>query len=169
MLQLQDSIDNFIRQLDVVPSQWSANVRGYLDEHVPRRRIGQVADYNMPLTQWPYRNCDLIFCDFIRGVRKGQVVHNHFHATYHGWWITHGELVAWPPCSPDLNPFKFFFWCHPKSLVYETPVATVEDLTARIDVASDDIANTMGFFECVRQSFVRRCWLSYDLLRERFE
>ncbi|GFX31638.1 uncharacterized protein TNCV_4081621 [Trichonephila clavipes] len=40
---------------------------------------------------------------------------------------------------PDLNPLDFFFWGHLKSLLYETPVASVEDLAAR-DVVSADIA-----------------------------
>lgn len=26
---------------------------------------------------------------------------------------------AWPPRSPDLNPFNFYLWGHMKSLVYE--------------------------------------------------
>ncbi|GFU87883.1 hypothetical protein TNCV_964391 [Trichonephila clavipes] len=42
-------------------------------------------------------------------------------------WIEHGGPAAWPPRFPDLNPLKF--WCHLKALVYEMPVATVEDLT----------------------------------------
>ncbi|GFU42751.1 hypothetical protein TNCV_3139481 [Trichonephila clavipes] len=42
--QLQDSIGNFILQLNGSPSHWSANLRDYFDEHLPRRWIGQVAD-----------------------------------------------------------------------------------------------------------------------------
>ncbi|GFW66502.1 hypothetical protein TNCV_3310211 [Trichonephila clavipes] len=37
--------------------------------------------------------------------------------------------------SSDLNSSDFF-WGHLKSLVYETPVATVEDITVRIFIAS---------------------------------
>ncbi|GFV73745.1 hypothetical protein TNCV_3548941 [Trichonephila clavipes] len=48
---------------------------------------------------------------------------------------------------------------HLKSLVYETLVATVEDLTALIVVPSADIASTSGLFELVRQSIVRWCRL----------
>ncbi|GFW41503.1 uncharacterized protein TNCV_465911 [Trichonephila clavipes] len=81
---------------------------------------------------------------------------------YRGWIGLDGP-VDWLPSSPDLNPLDFFFWCHLKSLVYETPVITVVNLKARIDVASADIANTPGLFERVRQSIVCRCGLCYDL------
>ncbi|GBM07897.1 hypothetical protein AVEN_96510-1 [Araneus ventricosus] len=37
--------------------------------------------------------------------------------------------------SSDLKPLDFFFWGHMKSLVYQTPVDTVEDLAAG-DIAS---------------------------------
>ncbi|GFY00282.1 hypothetical protein TNCV_4710841 [Trichonephila clavipes] len=39
--------------------------------------------------------------------------------------------IAWSPRSSDLNLVDFFFWGHLKSLVYEMPVATVEDNTTR--------------------------------------
>lgn len=96
-------------------------------------------------------------------------VRNHLDATYPGRWIGRGGPVAWPPRSPDLNPLDFFFWGHLKSLVYQTPVDTLEDLTARIVVASADIASTPGMFERVRQSFVRRCRLCNDLRGRTFE
>ncbi|GFW81246.1 transposable element Tcb2 transposase [Trichonephila clavipes] len=65
--------------------------------------------------------------------------------------------------SFNLNLLYFFFWDHLKSLVYETPVATVENLTAGIAVVSTDIASTQDLLESVRQSFVRQSWLCYDL------
>ncbi|GFV01120.1 hypothetical protein TNCV_1010411 [Trichonephila clavipes] len=52
-----------------------------------------------------------------------------------------------PPRSLDRNPLGFFFWYHLKLPVYETPVATVENLTAWIVVSSTDIANTPDLFE----------------------
>ncbi|GFX71936.1 hypothetical protein TNCV_1443591 [Trichonephila clavipes] len=64
--------------------------------------------------------------------------------------VPEGLLDAIPELKYPLN----FFWGH---LVHETPVATAEDLTARISVASTDIAKTSDFLECIRQSFVRRC------------
>ncbi|GFY09665.1 cytochrome P450 302a1, mitochondrial [Trichonephila clavipes] len=62
------------------------------------------------------------------------LVRNHLHATYSMMWTGCSGSVAWPPCSPDVNPRDFFFG-HLKSLVYETPVATVDDLPKRIAVA----------------------------------
>ncbi|GFU39757.1 hypothetical protein TNCV_1949531 [Trichonephila clavipes] len=48
---------------------------------------------------------------------------------------------------PDLNPLYFFFWGHFKLVVYETPVATVEDLTTQAIVGSADIASTLDLLE----------------------
>ncbi|GFU18812.1 hypothetical protein TNCV_1085551 [Trichonephila clavipes] len=57
---------------------------------------------------------------------------------------------------------------HLKSLLYETPVTTAEDFTARTVVASAGIASTLDLFERIRQSFVCRR-LYYDLRRQSFE
>ncbi|GFU15394.1 hypothetical protein TNCV_1045931 [Trichonephila clavipes] len=48
---------------------------------------------------------------------------------------------------------------HLKSLVYDMPLSTMEDLTTRIIVASDDISSTSDLFEHVR--WFRLC---YDLM-----
>ncbi|GFX14296.1 hypothetical protein TNCV_1767901 [Trichonephila clavipes] len=48
-----------------------------------------------------------------------------------------GHIVLLPR-SPNLNSLGFFCCGHSKSLVYERPVARVEDLTARIAVAFAD-------------------------------
>ncbi|GFX30193.1 hypothetical protein TNCV_1963001 [Trichonephila clavipes] len=45
-------------------------------------------------------------------------------------------LVDWSPRFPDLNIFDFLVWIHLKTLVHETPIATIEDLTAWIVVVS---------------------------------
>ncbi|GBM06815.1 hypothetical protein AVEN_173577-1 [Araneus ventricosus] len=74
---------------------------------------------------------------------------------------------TWPPRSTALNPLGFFFWGHTKSLVYETPVDSAEDLVARIVV--DKINTTPGILERVRQSFLRRCELCNDTRGRCFE
>ncbi|GBN96726.1 hypothetical protein AVEN_84024-1 [Araneus ventricosus] len=56
-----------------------------------------------------------------------------------------------------------------KSLVYEKPVDSSEDLVARIVVASDKIGATPGIFERVRQSFLRRCELCSDKRGRHFQ
>ena len=44
-----------------------------------------------------------------------------------------------------------------KSLIYETPVESEEDLVARIAAAAGDIAEKPGVFGDVRNSLRRRC------------
>ncbi|GFV93816.1 hypothetical protein TNCV_367151 [Trichonephila clavipes] len=44
MPHLQNGLESFIPQLDGVSLHWSVNVRDYLEEHVPHRRIRRVAD-----------------------------------------------------------------------------------------------------------------------------
>ncbi|GFU40549.1 hypothetical protein TNCV_3229521 [Trichonephila clavipes] len=69
-------------------------------------------------------------------------------------WIRWTSYLATMLPGPHL--LDFLFWNHLKSLVYETPVATVEDFTYRIVVASADMGSTLDLFERVQQSFVRR-------------
>ncbi|GBO37895.1 hypothetical protein AVEN_81984-1 [Araneus ventricosus] len=70
------------------------------------------------------------------------MVRHFLNATYPARWIGRGGPVAWPPRSSDLNPLDFFFWEHMKSLVYEMPVDSAEDLVARIVVVADKINTT---------------------------
>ena len=46
-------------------------------------------------------------------------------------------LIVWPAHSPDLAPLDYFLWGHMKSLVYETPVGSEEDLLAWVMTAAD--------------------------------
>ena len=34
-------------------------------------------------------------------------------------WIGRGRPIAWPACSPDLNPLDFYLWEFFKSFVYD--------------------------------------------------
>lgn len=70
-------------------------------------------------------------------------------------WIGRGGPVLWPPRSPDLTPLDFFLWGHIKSLVYETPVETEQDLIARITVAFQVVQND-NLFSKIRRNHVRR-------------
>jgi hypothetical protein len=54
--------------------------------------------------------------------------HRHLNRKFPGWWIGRGGPIAWPPCSPALNPLDFYLWGHLKSLVYSSPVDDVETL-----------------------------------------
>lgn len=84
-------------------------------------------------------------------------VRNYLNTQYPNRWIGRGAPIAWPPRSPDLSSLDYFFWGHLKSLVYETPVDSPEDLVARIIAAAGDVRDMPGIFETVRQSLRRRC------------
>ena len=88
--------------------------------------------------------------------------------TFPDCWIGRGP-TAWPPRSPDLAPLDFFLWGDVKSLVYETPVVTVEDLIARISVVCEVVQQTPGIFERVRQNNIRRCTACIDAGGHHFE
>ena len=49
-----------------------------------------------------------------------------------GQWIGRGGPIPWPARSPDVTPLDFFFWGYVKDLVFQTPVADIDDLTTRI-------------------------------------
>ncbi|GBO26380.1 hypothetical protein AVEN_212084-1 [Araneus ventricosus] len=80
------------------------------------------------------------------------------HITTHGQqWIGHGGPVLWPARSPDLTCLDYFLWGYVKSLVYETPVNSAEDLVALIVAAAGEVRDTPGIFANIRSSMRRRC------------
>jgi hypothetical protein len=83
-------------------------------------------------------------------------VRDFLNQTFREKWIGRGGPTPWPPRSPDLNPIDFYVWGHLKSLVYERPIATRDELRARIFDACHTIKNTPGIFERVRESMTRR-------------
>ncbi|GFU75697.1 uncharacterized protein TNCV_3712421 [Trichonephila clavipes] len=84
-------------------------------------------------------------------------VRNHLDATCGERWIGRGGPVHWPPRSPDLSCLDYFFWGQMKSLVYETPVNSAEELEERISAAAGEIRNTPEILSNVRRSMKRRC------------
>jgi hypothetical protein len=84
-------------------------------------------------------------------------VRQHLDQTYPDAWIGRGGSINWPARSPDLTPLDYFLWGHIKSLVYETPVDTEEDLVARIADACGRVQEMPAIFEHIRDSMVRRC------------
>ena len=70
----------------------------------------------------------------------------HLNDTLGNRWIGRGGPIAWPPRSPDLTPLNFHFWGHMKTLVYENPLETQQDLVARIQVAARVILDMPGIF-----------------------
>ncbi|GFV38191.1 uncharacterized protein TNCV_710141 [Trichonephila clavipes] len=79
-------------------------------------------------------------------------VRNHLDATCGERWIGRGGPVHWPPRSPDLYCLDYFFSGQMKSLVYETPVNSAEELVARISAAAGEIRNTPEMLSNVRRS-----------------
>ncbi|GFW55819.1 uncharacterized protein TNCV_122031 [Trichonephila clavipes] len=65
--------------------------------------------------------------------------------------------VHWPPRSPDHSCLDYFFWGQMKSLVFETPVNSTEELVVRISAAAGEIRNTPEMLSNVRRSMKRRC------------
>ncbi|GFX73605.1 uncharacterized protein TNCV_1263741 [Trichonephila clavipes] len=82
---------------------------------------------------------------------------NNLDATCGERWIGRGGPVHWPPRSPDLSCLDYFFWGQMKSLVYETPVNSAEELVARISAAAGEIRNTPEMLSNVRRSMKRTC------------
>lgn len=71
-------------------------------------------------------------------------------------WIGRGAATSWPARSPDLNPLDFYLWGHLKNIVYSRPVANVEILRQRVEEGFQQIQQTPGIWERVRQSMMRR-------------
>ena len=93
----------------------------------------------------------------------------HLDASFPNKWIGRNGPVAWPARSPDLNPLDFFLWGYMKTLVYDTPVESEMDLTARIAVAAGDIAEDQQMLSRVTQSFQRRCQVCTEVNGGHFE
>lgn len=94
-----------------------------------------------------------------------QVLQNN----YRNRWIGRGGPLPWPPRSPDLTPLDFFFWGHMKSIVYETPVESGEDLIARIAIAAGDISDDPRMVARVHSSLLNRCRLCIRVNGRHFE
>ncbi|GFV81880.1 DUF4817 domain-containing protein [Trichonephila clavipes] len=73
------------------------------------------------------------------------------------------------PRSPDLSCLDYFFLGQMKSLVYETPVNSAEELVARISAAAGEIRNTPEMLSNVRRSMKRRCKACITCVGRQFE
>ncbi|GBL85843.1 hypothetical protein AVEN_63173-1 [Araneus ventricosus] len=75
-------------------------------------------------------------------------------------WKCRGCRVQWPigSRSADLSCLDFFCWDEMKTLVYETPIESVEDVVTRISVAAGEkMRDKPGIFQNVRNSMRRHC------------
>lgn len=54
-----------------------------------------------------------------------------------------GGPIPWPARCPDLTPVDFYVWGHMKSLVYATPIPSVEILREKIIEAAEEIRRSL--------------------------
>lgn len=94
---------------------------------------------------------------------SSMIVREYLNDKFPGRWIGRGGPIPWPARSPDLNPIDFYLWGHLKSVVYETPIDTEDELLPRIQAACHHVRTTPGVFERVRQAMLRRCQLCIEV------
>lgn len=82
-------------------------------------------------------------------------------------WIGRSGPVVWPARSPDLNPLDYFLWGYLKSLIYETPVATLEDLEERLCCAIANITPKM--LQRTQDNLIRRANACIEMQGMHFE
>jgi hypothetical protein len=153
-------VDDYVIGPHILPSPLNGRAyRIFLDEVLPLL----LEDVPLAIRRRMWFQHDGAPAHFLNEVRED------LNARFPHRWIGRGGPVSWPPRSPDLTPLDFFFWGHMKSLVYDTPVESEEELVARIAVASGDIAAMPGIFERVRQSCARRCRNCIDVGGRHFE
>ncbi|GBM21659.1 hypothetical protein AVEN_250756-1 [Araneus ventricosus] len=65
-------------------------------------------------------------------------VRQHLNVTLGKHWICRRDPVQWPTRLPDLSYLDFFYWGQMKTLLYEIPVDSVEDVVAHISVIAGE-------------------------------
>lgn len=101
----------------------------------------------------------------------------HFATSVRTWlnnsfprrWIGRCGEIAWPARSPDLNPLDFYFWGYLKTLVYQIPVNTREELKERILNAFNIIRSKPQQVKTSKSSLMRRCRLCIQTNGGHFE
>ena len=58
--------------------------------------------------------------------RWSRITRELLNNNYTNRWIGRRGPIAWPACSPDLNPLDFYSWRYLKTIVYDIPVVTAE-------------------------------------------
>ncbi|KOC59411.1 hypothetical protein WH47_11040 [Habropoda laboriosa] len=72
--------------------------------------------------------------------------------------IGRGELIAWPPRSPDLTSLDFYLWSHIKSVVYSEEITGFDQLKERISFALNQLKQ-QNTLENVHRNLVRKAQL----------
>ena len=84
-------------------------------------------------------------------------VRDYLQDNFPNRWIGRGGVVGWPARSPDLTCLDYFIWGYIKSLVYETPVTSTEDLIGRIIDRFGKIRDFPQMLSRVRANMEKRC------------
>ena len=104
---------------------------------------------HMILDSWtdvtPVRGNNIILC---------LTVYNCFDAAFSEHWIGWGGPFSWPLQQPDLTPFDFSLWGQVKTVLYNSPTETAEELIAMIVGAFQVVQTTPGLFTRVHQSML---------------
>lgn len=95
------------------------------------------------------------------------IVRELLNQRFQGRWIGRGGPMAWPARSPDLTPLDFFLWGYIKSLVYQEPPTTPENMQERITRAFGQV--TIGMLTRVQESFRKRIRTCMDNEGAQFE
>lgn len=99
----------------------------------------------------------------------GIVVREWLNQNYPEHWIGRLGPVAWPPRSPDITPLDFYVWGCLKDKVYAEPVATREELIARIQLACNEMRESRHQISAAVNSIIRRCRKCIEVGGEHFE
>ena len=94
---------------------------------------------------------------------------NHLNVTYPSRWIGRGRPVPWSARSPDLTPLDYFLWGSMKSMVYDTPVMSDENLIVRVNGAIESLTRQPHLLGHVCEAHHRRCSLCNDVGGTQFE
>jgi hypothetical protein len=96
---------------------------------------------------------DMVFMQDGAPAHFARPVRRYLDANFN--WIGRGSRRPWPARSPDFNPLDFCIWGYMKSMVYENPINTREQLMAKIETAAESFRNEQLFFK-IRRSFNKR-------------
>lgn len=85
---------------------------------------------------------------------------NYLNLEFPNRWIgRRGNLLEWPPRSPDLTPCDFFLWGHVKELVYRSHPQTLDELENSIRDAFHNVNEQLCRDVCSRilEKRIRLC------------
>ncbi|GBM06104.1 hypothetical protein AVEN_265166-1 [Araneus ventricosus] len=84
-------------------------------------------------------------------------------------WNGSGGPARWPSRSADLSSLDYFLWGHLKAIICGTPVASIEDLVARLSIAAARVHEIPVIYGTVRRSLLRRYQACIDVGSRNFE